>query len=81
MTKLHSKFISIPTQFLLHCDNALLVASYPFLIYKVRVKKFVPNKIGDIGMEVYYLNNPTPISLLVNLVSSSDGHDIGVGVT
>ena len=25
--------------------------------------------------------NPTPMSLLVNLVSSSDGNDIGVGLT
>ena len=44
---------------------------------QVRVKKFVPNKKGDIGMEVY----PTPMSLLVNLGSSSDGNDIGVGLT
>ena len=27
------------------------------------------------------LVNPTPMSLLVNLVSSSDGNDIGVGLT
>ena len=33
-------------------------------------------------MEVYYLCKPnTPMSLLVNLVSSSDGNDIGVGLT
>ena len=35
-------------------------------------------------MEVYYLCtyvNPIPMSLLVNLVSSSDGNDIGVGLT
>ena len=25
---------------------------------QVRVKKFVPNKKGDIGMEVYYLCQP-----------------------
>ena len=48
----------------------------------MRANKFVPNKKGDIGMEVYYLHvNPTPMSLLVNLVSSSDGNDIGVGLT
>ena len=47
----------------------------------MRVKKFVPNKKGDIGMEVYYLCHPTPMSLLVNLVSSGDGNDIGVGLT
>ena len=28
------------------------------IIIKVRVKKFVPNKKGDIGMEVYYLCQP-----------------------
>ena len=54
------------------------------LLYKVqvRVKKIAPNKKGDIGIEVYttYVN-PTPMSLLVNLVSSSDGNDIGVGLT
>ena len=44
---------------------------------QVRVKKFVPNKKGDIGMEVYY---PCQPSLLMNLVSSSDGNDIGVGL-
>ena len=48
---------------------------------QVRVKKFVPNKKRDIGMEVYYLCQPTPMSLIVNLVSSSDGNDIGVGLT
>ena len=48
---------------------------------QVRVKKFVSNKKVDIGMEVYYHVNPTPMSLLVNLVSSSDGNDIGVGLT
>ena len=47
----------------------------------MRVKKFVPNKKGDIGMEVYYLCQPNTMSLLVNLVSSSDGNDIGVGLT
>ena len=49
---------------------------------QVRVKKFVPIIIVDIRMEVYYTYvNPTPMSLLVNLVSSSDGNDIGVGLT
>ena len=32
-------------------------------------------------MEVTTYVNPTPMSLLVNLVSSSDGNDIGVGLT
>ena len=30
-----------------------------FLLKQVRVNKTVPNKIGDIGMEVYYLCQPT----------------------
>ena len=47
----------------------------------MRVKKFVPNKKGDIGMEDTTYVNPTPMSLLMNLVSSSDGNDIGVGLT
>ena len=29
-----------------------------FLCLQVRVKKFVPDKKGDIGMEVYYLCQP-----------------------
>ena len=48
---------------------------------KVKVKKFVPNKKGDIGMEVYYLCQPNTYALLVKLVSSSDGNDIGVRLT
>ena len=48
----------------------------------MRVKKFVPIKKGDI-QEWRYITyvNPTPMSLLVNLVSSNDGNDIGVGLT
>ena len=29
-----------------------------YVFQQVRVKKFVPNKKGDIGMEVYYLCQP-----------------------
>ena len=51
------------------------------LLQQVRVKKFVPNKKGDIGMEVYYLCQPNTYVISRDLVSSSDGNDIGVGLT
>ena len=44
---------------------------------QVRVKKFVPNKKGDIGMEVY----PTPMSLPSLLLPKFTSNDIGVGLT
>ena len=67
--------------YLLSCS---LLISVMFVVKpslkQVRVKKFVPNKKG----EVYYLCHPNIyviMSLLVNLVSSSDGNDIVVGLT
>ena len=36
--------------------NYLLILDIELI--QVRVKKFVPNKKGDIGMEVYYLCQP-----------------------
>ena len=51
------------------------------LYIQVRVKKFVPNKKGDIGMEVYYLCQPTPMSLLSLLLTKFTSNDIGVGLT
>ena len=42
----------------------------------MRAKKFVPNKKRG-----HRNGGILPMSLLVNLVSSSDGNDIGVGLT
>ena len=48
----------------------------------MRVKKFDPNKKrGHTNGGTTTYVNPTPLLLLVNLVSSSDGNDIGVGLT
>ena len=54
---------------------------------QVRAKIFVPNKKGDIGMEVYYLCqlntyvNSTPMSLPSLLLTKFTSNDIGVGLT
>ena len=47
----------------------------------VRVKIFVLNKKRDIEWRYTTYVNPTPMSLLMNLASSSDGKDIGVVLT
>ena len=47
----------------------------------MRVKKFVPNKKGDIGMEVHYVCQPnTPMSLPSLLLTKFTSNDIGVGL-
>ena len=38
------------------CTNSSWCGTYIYI--KVRVKKFVPNKKGDIGMEVHYVCQP-----------------------
>ena len=48
---------------------------------QVRVKKFVPNKKVDIGMEVYYLCLPNPMSLPSLLLTKFMSNDLGVGLT
>ena len=43
------------------CYNISVVYKLELVRYiyiQVRIKKFVPNKKGDIGMEVYYLCQP-----------------------
>ena len=68
----------VGTGFFLFCVYILPTV----VLTQVRAKTIVPNKKVDIGMEVHYLCQPnTYMSLLVNLVSSSDGNDIGVGLT
>ena len=42
----------------------------------MRVKKFVPNKKGDIGMEVTTYVNPTPMSLPSLLLTKFTSNDI-----
>ena len=48
---------------------------------QVRVKKFVPNKKGDIGMEVYYLCQPNTYVIAITAAHQVTRNDIGVGLT
>ena len=62
-----------------HYNTAPHTNSYKF--QQVRAKKFFQIKKGTYEWRCTTYVNPTPMSLLVNLVSSSDGNDIGVGLT
>ena len=48
----------------------------------VRVKKFVSNKNGDVGMEIYYLCQPNTYVIAIHLLLTNfTSNDIGVGLT